>query len=112
MSLQEKAQPQAGQAPQQTGADFAELQKVAFEAFSRDLPALLRDHKGQWVAYHGAERLGISDDDLALYELGEQRGLSPLSMLVTGIYPEADQTPVIYDHRFGPPETPEDNEQA
>jgi hypothetical protein len=112
MSLQERPQPRAGQAAQQTGADFAELQKVAFETFSHDLPALLREHKGKWVAYHGAERLGISDDDLALYELGEQRGLSPLSMLVTGIYPEADQIPVIYEYRSAPPEIPEESDQA
>jgi hypothetical protein len=96
--------------PQRESAGCAALQKVAFEAFSRDLPALLSEHSGKWVAYHGAERLGISDDDLALYELGRQRGLSPRSMLVIGIDPDADQIPVIYEYQFTSPEVPEDSE--
>ena len=29
------------------------------EAFRRDLPELLKNHYGQWVAYHGDERLGL-----------------------------------------------------
>lgn len=28
------------------------------EAFDRELPALLRDHVNEWVAYHGGRRLG------------------------------------------------------
>ena len=75
----------------------AALQMAAFAAFARELPALLREHAGKWVAYHGRERLGIAENDLDLYELGRQRGLSPQSMLVIGIDPEADQVPVIYE---------------
>ena len=29
------------------------------EAFRRELPELLKNHYGQWVAYHGDERLGL-----------------------------------------------------
>jgi hypothetical protein len=99
MSLQEKqpppAAPRGGRDTRQERADQVELQKVAFEAFVRDLPVLLGEHAGNWVAYHGAERLGIADNDADLYELGRQRGLSPQAMLVIGIDPEADQVPVI-----------------
>src|SRR5262245_58279849 len=100
MSLQEKRQPSPG-VPRgdpdvrPDGAGQEELQRAAFAAFARDLPALLDEHPGKWVAYHGAERLGIADDDADLYELGRRRGLSPLALLVIGIDPEADQAPVI-----------------
>jgi hypothetical protein len=105
MSLQEKRQPplggpRDGQDARPAGPDRAELQKTAFAAFSGDLPALLDEHAGKWVAYHGAERLGIADDDTDLYELGRQRGLSPQSLLVIGIDPEADQVPVIPEAEF------------
>jgi hypothetical protein len=116
MSLQEKLQPlrdpQGGQDTRQEGADRAELQQAAFRAFARDLPALLGDYSGKWVAYHGAERLGIADDDTDLYELGRQRGLSPLSMLVIGIDPEADQVPVLHESEFASYEPAEVSEGA
>ncbi len=101
MSLQEKQQPPARPRPE--GTDYADLQKEAFEAFSRDLPTLLSEHVGKWVAYHGAERVGIADDDIELYELGRQRGFSPQSMLVIGIDPEADQIPIIFEFEFASP---------
>jgi hypothetical protein len=105
MSLQEKRQPSPGGFPgvpnaRPDGDGRAELQKAAFAAFARDLPALLDEHPGKWVAYHGAERLGIADDDADLYELGRRRGLSPLALLVIGIDPEADQVPVISESEF------------
>ena len=105
MSLQEKRQPSPGGPrgvpdARPDGAGRAELQKAAFAAFARDLPALLDEHPGKWVAYHGAERLGIADDDADLYELGRRRGLSPQSMLVIGIDPEADLVPVVCESRF------------
>jgi hypothetical protein len=116
MSPQEKLEPlrepQGGQDARQEGADRAGLQKAAFEAFIRELPALLSEHAGKWVAYHGAERLGIADDDTDLYKLGWQQGLSPQSMLVIGIDPEADQVPVIHESEFASCEPAEAVEKA
>jgi hypothetical protein len=105
MSLQERQQPLpgtpwGGQGLRQEKADRVDLQRTAFEAFARELPALLGEQAGKWVAYHGAERLGIADDDADLYELGRQRGLSPQSMLVIGIDPEADQIPIVPESEF------------
>jgi hypothetical protein len=85
---------------QQEGANWAELQRTAFAALARELPALLNGQAGKWVAYHGAERLAIADNDIDLYELGRQRGLSPQAMLVTGFDPEADQVPVLSESEF------------
>jgi hypothetical protein len=117
MSLQEKRQPppdgtRDGQDARRDAADRAELQKTAFAAFARDLPALLDEQAGKWVAYHGAERLGIADDDTDLYELGRRRGLSPQSMLVIGIDPEADQVPVIHESEFSARDLAEADEEA
>ena len=105
MSLQDKRPapsggPPDGQDAPQDGDNWAELQKTAFAAFSRDLPALLDGQAGKWVAYHAAERLAIADNDTDLYELGRQRGLSPRAMLVIGIDPEADQVPVVLESEF------------
>jgi hypothetical protein len=50
------------------------------QAFWRDLPQLLQRRKwrGQWVCYHGDERIGIAKDDCELVQrclkLGIQRG--------------------------------------
>ncbi|HKI31756.1 MAG TPA: hypothetical protein VKA46_07800 [Gemmataceae bacterium] len=117
MSLQEKRQPpvggpRGGQDARQEWADRAELQKAAFEAFARELPALLGEQAGKWVAYHGTERLGIADDDADLYALGRQQGLSAQSMLVIGIDPEADQVPVIAESEFSSLELAEAGEEA
>jgi hypothetical protein len=88
------------QVPTCENADRAAMQKAAFEAFSRELPQLLKDHPGKWVAYHGTERLGVADDDIVLYEMGRRHGLSPVEMLVIGIDPEADQVPLIHEPEF------------
>jgi hypothetical protein len=34
--------------------------RLANEAFSRDLPALMETHYGKWTAYVGAKRKGIA----------------------------------------------------
>jgi hypothetical protein len=38
-------------------------------AYRRDLPRLLRERPGQWVAYHGDEQVGFAANDLELYQL-------------------------------------------
>ncbi len=48
------------------------------EALRRDLPALLAKKKlqGQWIAYHGDERIGIARSKVPLIEECLRRGLS------------------------------------
>src|SRR5262249_50727083 len=117
MSLQQTRQAPAGgrrggQETRPERADLDALQKAAFEAFARDLPRLLADQAGKWVAYHGAERLGIAADDTELYELGRQRGLSPQRMLVIGIDPEADQASVVHESDLSSRRLPEAGKDA
>lgn len=59
----------------------------SIEAFRRDLPELLRDHRGRWVAYYGDERLGIANSEGELYQAGFQRGLTRNEFVVGPIEP-------------------------
>ncbi len=43
--------------------------------YKRDLPRLLEQHRGQWVAYSGLECLGIAKDFRKLYKIAERKGL-------------------------------------
>ena len=43
--------------------------------FKRDLPRLLRQAPGKWVAYRGEECLGIASDFRKLYTVADRRGL-------------------------------------
>ncbi len=47
----------------------------SLNAFRRDLPALLENHNGQWVAYHGDERIGFGRTQTELYQECVRRGL-------------------------------------
>jgi hypothetical protein len=61
--------------------------RKGYAAFDRELPRLLEERRGQWVAYHGEERIGFHADDLALYEECERRGIPEEEVLVVRIEP-------------------------
>jgi len=48
----------------------------SIDVFRRDLPELLRTHPGQWVAYHGDERVGFGRTETELYQRCFARGLT------------------------------------
>jgi hypothetical protein len=54
-----------------------ELGDQAWAAFERELPELLLHHQGQWVAYHGGQRIGVGPRNTELYEDCLRRGLVP-----------------------------------
>ena len=56
-------------------------------AFRRDLQELLRTHRGQWVAYHGGERMGFGRRQTPLYQECLRRGWSRDEFIVWGIEP-------------------------
>jgi hypothetical protein len=64
----------------------------AQNAFSRDLPQLLQERRGQWVAYHGQSRLGFGATKTALYQDCLRRGLKADTFVVRRIeeQPEVD----------------------
>jgi hypothetical protein len=59
----------------------------------RDLPELLKEHPGEWVAYLGAERLAIGKSERELTEKCIHRGLKDDEFLVRAIAKHSD--PVI-----------------
>lgn len=54
-------------------------------AFRRDLPELLKRHRGSWVAYHGDERIGFGTTQTRLYEQCFGRGLRRDDFVVCGV---------------------------
>ena len=59
------------------------------EAFRRDLPRLLGERYGQWVAYHGDERIGFGRSQFELYDECIRRGLRDDEFVVRVVAPEA-----------------------
>ena len=63
------------------------LIRGGLEAFSRDLPELLKTHKGRFVAYSGDRRLGIDQSKFRLVRLCLNQGLTVSEFIVLGIAP-------------------------
>ncbi len=61
----------------------------SIDAFRRDLPQLLKTHRGKWVAYHGDERLGFGKTQTELYQQGFRRGLTRNDFIVGIVEPGA-----------------------
>ena len=59
------------------------------EAFRRDLPQILDKRYGQWVAYHGDERIGFGRSQFELYDECIRRGLRDDEFVVRVVAPEA-----------------------
>jgi hypothetical protein len=56
-------------------------------AFRRDLPELLKTRYGQWVAYHGDQRLGFGWSKFQLVQECLRRGINDRELLVCGVAP-------------------------
>ena len=54
-------------------------------AIRRDLPKLLKQHRGSWVAYRGDERIGFGKTQTGLYEECLRRGLTRDDFVVCGV---------------------------
>ena len=67
------------------------LIKQAQMAFFRDLPKLLIERPGKWIAYQGERRVGFASNDLELYRECHRRGIPEDEFLVLCIEPEAGE---------------------
>ena len=65
----------------------ADLKQHALQAFLRDLPQLYAQRPGQWVAYHGAERVGFALTKQEMYQVCRDRGFDLDETLVECIEP-------------------------
>ena len=68
-------------------------------AFYRDLPFLLRAHVGQWVAFHGDERIGFGRTQTELYRRCQKIGLRSDEFIVLqiGRWAESDECEASHD---------------
>ncbi len=55
--------------------DFRRLKELARQRFACDLPQLLQEHLGCWVAYHGDRQIAIARHSGELYETCRQQRL-------------------------------------
>lgn len=68
----------------------------SLEAFRRDLPGLLKTHRGEWVAYHGQQQIGIARTAATLYQDCFRRGLEDHEFLVSHISPEIPDNEITW----------------
>lgn len=71
------------------------------DAFIRELPMLLRDHEGKWVAYHGICRLTVADSKCNAYAECYQTGLTDDEFLVRCIEPLQEETIFGPEQQYG-----------
>jgi hypothetical protein len=70
------------------GHRYSRLAVQAAWAYARELAQLLQERPGQWVAYHGKERVGFAQTSLALYQECLARGYRQGDFIVYPIEPE------------------------
>ena len=87
------AQPSQDQSPD---VFVSPLIREAHEFYERQLPQLLQERPGQWVAYHGAERIGFAATKQEMYQVCRDRGFDLDETLVECI------EPLMGDIIFGP----------
>jgi len=64
-----------------------DIKQQALEAFLRDLPDLYKEKPGQFVAYHGEERIGLGTVKHVLYNDCLERGFDLEEVVVFCIEP-------------------------
>jgi len=60
----------------------------AVDTFHHDLPELLKEHPGEWVAYHGDRRLRFARSSTELYQDCFRQGYERHQFLVRKIVPQ------------------------
>jgi hypothetical protein len=59
-----------------TTSELSRLRELARSRFEHDLPLLLKDHLGCWVAYHGDRQIAIARHSGELHETCRRQHLS------------------------------------
>jgi hypothetical protein len=91
------------------GKDVSKTQDIALgirrsqQAYRRDLPALLawKEWIGQWVCYHGDERIGIAPTMAVLMRECLNRGWNDSEFIIARIEPAG----LIDEEELGPPDS-------
>jgi hypothetical protein len=69
----------------------SDLAVAGEKAFARDLPCLLQERPGQWVAYHGNEQIGFAATSTELYERCRSKGIAEDDLVVLRIEVETPE---------------------
>jgi hypothetical protein len=81
-------------------AEKPALGPLALATFRRDLPRLLEQRPGQWVAYHGDQLVGFAKTDLELIQECIRRGYRGRDYVVAPIEPEHHPAVIELDGYF------------
>ena len=65
-------------------------------AFKRELPGLLKDHFGEWVAFQGDRCLGFGTSKTQLYQECFGKGLKRGEFLVECVEPEVERVTELF----------------
>ena len=76
-------------------SDTTKLLNESERAFVQALPALLSDHQGKWVGYHGMERVSIERTKAEAYAACRRRRLEDDEFLVRCIEEPLDDDLVV-----------------
>jgi hypothetical protein len=91
--------PELEELPPALAAHYDQLDKLiqrAHGTFLRELPELLKSHRGKWVAYHGDKRLGFSRDQVKLYQEWYRRGVPQGELGVFHVRPYYQEDDIVY----------------
>jgi hypothetical protein len=83
----EVPEPTVSQPPWPEWAKIPRMIALSQIAYKRDLPRLLQERPGQWVAYSGDECLGFGRRQIDLIKLCERRGLKDDEYVVLLVEP-------------------------
>ncbi len=89
-TLPQQIEDQQSSQSEQAPLRIPPLIEQAWVGFRRDLPQLLRERPGQWVAYHGDKQIGFAKTDLELHRERSRRGIEEDEFLVLCIEPEVE----------------------
>lgn len=76
------------------------LGPLALATYHRDLPRLLGERPGQWVAYHGDQLVGFAKTQLELVQECIRRGCRGQDIVVAPIEPEHHPAIIELDGYF------------
>ena len=80
-----------------TEAVIHPLVKEAQRAFLRDFSEMLTINLREWVAYHGAMRIGFGRSKIGLYDECHRRGIDLREVIVQCVEPEMDVENMFVD---------------
>jgi hypothetical protein len=64
-----------------------EVQRMGWDTFRRELPQLLQDHPGKWVAFHGERQVALHASENEVYEQLKQVGCPLEEVVVRRVEP-------------------------